>query len=63
MKPSTFENNTSITDEHATGEENIEDKALQEQLAIDLELQFADIRQGINHMHVAENNSAVATAK
>lgn len=62
-KTSTIENDTSITDEQAIDEENIEDEAFQEQLTIDLEIESADIRQAINQIDLAENNSTVSTSK
>jgi len=62
-KPSTFENNIPTTDEQLTDEKNIEDEAFQEQLAIDLEIHSANIRQIINQMDVSENNSSTSTSK
>ena len=62
-KPSTFENNIPTTDEQLTDEENLEDEAFQEQLAIDLEIHSADIRQIMNQMDMSENNSSTSTSK
>ncbi|CAF3448578.1 unnamed protein product [Rotaria sp. Silwood2] len=62
-KPSTFEDNTLITDEQYDSEEDIEEEAFQEQLAVDLELQLDDIRSIVNKHDIVENNSATTTSK
>ncbi len=43
--------------------EDIDDEAFQEQLAIDLEMQSADIRQAIEQMDMTQNSSTVSTSK
>ncbi|CAF1289540.1 unnamed protein product [Rotaria sordida] len=62
-KPSTLEDNSLITGEQYDSEEDIEDEAFQEQLAIDLELQLGDIRSTANKDNMAEINLATATSK
>ncbi|CAF4160876.1 unnamed protein product [Rotaria sordida] len=62
-KPSTLEDNSLITGEQYDSEEDIEDEAFQEQLAIDLELQLGDIRSAANKDNMAEINLATATSK
>ena len=62
-KPTTFEDNSLLIDEQYDSEEDIEEEALQEQLAIDLELQLADIRSTVNKDDITENNLAMATSK
>ncbi|CAF3329676.1 unnamed protein product [Rotaria sp. Silwood2] len=63
LKPSTFEENSLITDEQYDSEEDIEEEAFQEQLAVDSELQFDDIRSIVNKHDIVENNSATTTSK
>ncbi len=62
-KFSIFEKDMPIADEQASDEENIEDEAFQEQAAMDLEIQFADIREAINQIDMVENNLAASTSK
>ncbi|CAF4578143.1 unnamed protein product [Rotaria sp. Silwood2] len=62
-KPSTFKENSLITDEQYDSEEDIEEEAFQEQLAVDSELQFDDIRSIVNKHDIVENNSATTTSK
>ncbi|CAF4218003.1 unnamed protein product [Rotaria sp. Silwood2] len=62
-KQSTLEDNSLITGEQYDIEEDIEDEAFQEQLAIDLELQLGDIRSIANKDNMAEINLATATSK
>ena len=62
-KPTTFKDNSLLIDEQYDSEEDIEEEALQEQLAIDLELQLVDIRSTVNKDDITENNLATATSK
>lgn len=62
-KPSTFKDNSLTVAEQYDSEDNIEDETFQEQLAIDLELQFAHIRSTVNKKDMAETNLATAMSK
>ena len=62
-KPTTFKDNGLLIDEQYDSEEDIEEEALQEQVAIDLELRLADIRSTVNKDDITENNLATATSK
>ncbi len=62
-KPSTFDNNSLTTAESYDSEESIDEEAFQEQMAIDLELQFTDIKSDLNKENMEENKLAAATSK
>jgi hypothetical protein len=62
-KPGALEDNSFTTTEQYDSEESNEDEAFEEQLAVDLELQFAYIRSTINNEDKGETNLTTTAAK
>jgi hypothetical protein len=63
QKPSTIEDSSLTTVEEYDHDNDAKDETFQEQLSINLELQFSDIRSAINLCDMAENNSAMTKSK